>query len=144
MDKLLKTILVGIGVLVSTMTLAAEECSNTGLLLGHNFTPTSYTLPGRKLTFGNYALAYGITDSWTIGTSPWLILSYNMPMLETKFGFCLDSFIQRLSIDANYFKTFSYGRSLFQQESTFVRVTGSHRFSEAYTLHLSLGHQYFF
>lgn len=144
MDKLLKKVLLCVGIVGPLFALAADECPQNGLLLGHNFTPTSYTLPVRRVALGNYAVAYGITDSWTIGTSPWLILAYNMPMLETKIGFCLDSFVQRVSIDVNYFKTFSYRRNLYQQESTLIRVTGSHQFSEAYTLHLSLGHQYFF
>jgi hypothetical protein len=120
---------------------AAEEVP--GFLIGHNFTPTSYTLPKGHLTAGNYAVAYGLTDELTIGTSPWMIVAYNMPMIEVKYGFETRGFLQRLSFDFNYFKTFQYGFNRLQQESTFLRVTATHKFTSWYTLHLCAAHQYF-
>lgn len=123
---------------------AADEFPSNLPLLGHNLTPTSYTIPEGHFTPGTFAVAYGITGDWSIGTSPWIIAAYNMPMIESKFGFRTDTFFQHASLDLNYFRTFEYGFNFYKQESTFVRLTGSHRFSETYTLHISAGHQYFF
>ncbi len=113
-------------------------------LFGHNLTPTSYTLADKQLTLGTYVVGYGLSENVTIGTCPWLVLAYNMPMIEMKVAFHPDIFFERISIDANYFKTFPYARNLYEQESTFLRVTGTHKFTEIYSLHVSVGHQYFF
>ncbi len=123
---------------------AFGDSTSSPMLAGHNFTPTSYTLKNKQITLGTYVIGFGITDNWTVGTCPWLLTAYNMPMIETKYAIQTDSFFQRVSLDANYFKTFAYFKNLYKQESVFIRLTGTHRFDELYALHVSLGYQYFF
>ena len=124
--------------------IAAETANSKITLLGHNLTPTTYSLPQGKFTAGTYALAYGVTDHWTIGTSPWFDVLYNMPTVVNRISFTLNTFIERLNVELHYFKTFPYGLNRYIQESFFARVTGSHKFTAAYTLNVSAGYQYFF
>lgn len=92
---------------------------------------------------GSYALAAGVTDQLTLGTSPWLIWAYNMPALSARYAFELDGFLTRLTVEQLYFKTFHYGYNMYDQESEWTRVTATRRFDHFYTLHANLGLQYF-
>jgi hypothetical protein len=120
-----------------------QESNSSPILLGHNLTPTSYTLSKTQTTVGTYAVAYGVTDFWTIGTSPWLDYAYNMPAINTRLNLLKNSEGLIVSTDVSYFKTFPYANNLFQQESLFARVIVSKMLSEFYTLHNSFGYQYF-
>lgn len=113
-------------------------------LFGHNLSPTSYTLEGGEVSAGSYALALGIGDNWTLGTSPWMITQYNMPCIISRFGFDTNNeAIQRVSLEFDYFKTFPYFFNTYNQESTMTRLTVTHQFSSQYTMHLTAGYQYF-
>ena len=127
----------------STLSFCTEN-ETVPPLFGHNLTPTSYTLPPQRFTLGTYVVGYGISENLTLGTSPWLVLAYNMPMLELKLALQTNTFFERISVDGTYFKTFPYGSNLYEQESTFLRITGTHQFIQNYALHVSVGHQYFF
>lgn len=120
-----------------------ETLESAVVLFGHNLTPTTYTLKKDQATVGFYAFAYGITDNWFIGTSPWIDLDYNMPMINTRIGLLNDSDKFRVSLDASYFKTFHFGNDKFQQESIFARLIASRKISENYIIHGSFGYQYF-
>jgi hypothetical protein len=110
------------------------------MLIGHNLTPTTYTLPKGRATVGSYAVGYGITDDWMAATSPWIWIGYQMAMMESRYRFLhQDGF--EVTLEGMYFKSLSGSR--YQQHSTFLRLTGSRRFSDSYTLHVSSGHQYF-
>jgi hypothetical protein len=125
------------------IALLLAPLANAETLLGHNLTPTSGTLQQGEITAGSYALAIGITDHLTLGTSPWLIWMYNMPALSARYSFDLDGLFTRLTVEQLFFKTFHYGANMYQQESGWTRVTASRRFDHFYTLHTNLGLQYF-
>lgn len=110
------------------------------MLFGHNLTPTPYTLKKGDATAGNYALAYGLTDDWLIGTSPWIWLGYGMAMAETRYRFVNQSGFE---VTAEGMVFDSLPGSRYDQSSTFLRLTGARHFNDYYTLHLSTGHQYF-
>jgi hypothetical protein len=131
----------------STETTDSEDAQRPkvrGILLGHNLTPTSYTLEKGAITAGTYALAYGVTDRLTIATSTWLDYAYNMPNFDVRYSFRLSDFIQNANFESIYFKTFNYGAGTYRQESLFERFVGTRYFAPSYTLHVSLGYQYFF
>lgn len=117
------------------------------ILLGHNLDPTTEVLPAGTFMAGSYAVGYGISDHWMIATSPWMIVQYNMPMIDSKFSFPVGlGLLRQVSIEGMFFKTFPYGMNIYQQESTFDRITGTFQWDELprYKLHLTLGFQYFF
>lgn len=119
------------------------EKDSRSVLLGHNLHPTSYTLKKRETTAGFYALAYGITDYLMIGTSPWIVVNYNMPMVDLKIAAAPGGWIHQVSLEQMYFKTQKFGWDKYKQESWTTRLTASHRFSTDYTLHVSSSFQYF-
>lgn len=117
--------------------------SGAETLLGHNLTPTTSTLHRGEIMAGTYALAVGLSDEWTVGTSPWLLWMYNMPALSTRFGFETGGFFDHVTLEQLYFKTFKFGYDMYRQESTWTRVTASRRYNHFYTLNANLGLQYF-
>jgi hypothetical protein len=130
---------------ISNVDLDLDHSPNhSSVLLGHNLTPTSYTTQKGQVLAGAYEIAYGITDQLMVGTSPWMIIGYNMPMVNFKYGFTPDLIFDHASIETMYFKTFSYGWNRYKQESTWLRLTGTNQFSSNYSLHTSFGFQYAF
>lgn len=111
--------------------------------LGHNLTPTTYTLSKGEITAGTYALGYGLTDELSIGTSPWLAYDYNMPMVQMKYG--TPGFWEgsRIAADLNYFKTYPYGENLYDMKAAMTRLGASYDVSSPYTLHAVLGIAYY-
>ena len=113
------------------------------ILIGHNLTPTSYVLPEGEFTLGTYAVAYGVTERWTLATSPWLIINYNMPVITSKLLLFGLEGPQSLTLETSYFKTFPYLMNMYEQESFFVRLIATQRFTSYYALHFCGGIQYF-
>ena len=112
------------------------------VLWGHNLTPTTYTLKKNQVTAGTYVLGVGLTDSLMICTSPWIDVLYNMPSIDGRF-LAIDSNDFRFLIDVSYFKTFEFLRDAYEQNSTFIRLITSQKFSNFYTAHASFDYQYF-
>lgn len=113
-------------------------------LVGHNLSPTPLTLPAGKWSIGNYALAYGLSDSFTVATSPQLAVNYNMPSIDLKKSFELQSAVfPRAALEAMYFKTFPYFWDMFEQESVFLRGVVTAKIGSL-SLHAGAGLQYFF
>lgn len=117
--------------------------NHSNLLLGHNVTPTSYTLGKNQLVAGPYYIGYGLTDQLMIATSPWVIAAYNMPMVDLKYGFSPSVIFEHASAEFMYFKTAEFGLDWYHQESTWLRFTGTNHIGPGYDLHTCLGIQYF-
>lgn len=129
------------------LALGAEEKKqeSQSFLIGHNLTPTTDTLGAKQWTLGTYFVGYGITDQWTVGTSPSMIAFYNMPTLSSRYGFTGEKVLfDRYAIEATYMKAFYFGLNKYDQEAIFSRLTGTKVFSPSYSLHVSAGYQYFF
>jgi len=120
-----------------------ENKSYDSLLLGHNLTPTSYTLEKNSVVLGLYYIGYGVTDNFMVATSPWMLGLYNMPMLDFKLGFFPPLF-DHASVELMYFKTAEFLLNDFHQNSTWFRLTTTSEFGKNYRLHVCLGIQYFF
>ncbi len=75
---------------------------------GHLLTPNNVTLPAGDYSIGSLYLATGVTDKWTIGTSPFLLLGYEMLSVLSRLVYDL-SWDERLGFDWAYFKTYGSG-----------------------------------
>lgn len=118
------------------------------ILLGHNLTPTPYTLRKGDAIAGTYAIGYGVTDDFMVSTSPFIWVGYGMAMANARYRFYrggpdVEGVGQRFetTFEPMYFKTFGFSR--YHQESVFLRLTGAAHLSKDYTFILSTGHQYF-
>lgn len=134
-----------ISFLYSSLSLALPE-RESRFLLGHNLNPTTAVLNEGEASVGTYALSYGLSDSLTVSTSPWIDLNYNMPMGDLKFGVPIElRVLKRVSIEAMYFKTFPILFNLYIQTSTMERLTTTLQFEgfENYRLHITLSYQHF-
>lgn len=113
---------------------------------GHNLTPTSTVLSRGQAILGTYAIGYGVTDRLTVGTSPFILGFYNMAVVDVRYAL-LEREDFRFTMEDLYFKSLPYKNlgphTQYRQESTFLRLTASQRFSSFYTLHFSNGHQFF-
>lgn len=85
--------------------LAWAEDSGKAIFIGHNVTPTTETLSQGAGTVGNYALAYGITDTLFIATSPWIWASYNTANVHLKWAGNVSE-ASRLGLFLSYFESF--------------------------------------
>lgn len=124
------------------------------VFFGHNVTPTSNTLHGGTFTVGFYAVAAGVTDHLTVGTSPWIEFGYNMHNVHMKYGGAIAD-DQRISVNASYFKTHdeletkftprgdSYHYYLYKQESVTGQLVHSWRINSIYTIHNAFSYMYY-
>jgi len=120
----------------------ATIASDKVMLFGHNLTSTTYTLKKNQTTIGNYVIGYGATDSLTLGVSPWIVIDYNMPMLDIKYGNPFNE-KYRYSIEGLYFKTYPYGKNYYDMEAWMSRTGISKEINEHFTFHTNLIFAYF-
>lgn len=133
-----------LGIIVTMTMDVFQPARAQEFFAGHNLTPTTYSLHQDQWTLGSYVVGYGINENWMVGTSPWLIVNYNMPMVNTRLSSPVEGFFDRVSLEGMYFKTFDYGFYNYQQESTFVRLTVLKEWSPDFKTNFSFGHQYYF
>lgn len=55
------------------------------VFIGHNLTPSTDTAGKHKVTLGNYAAGFGVTENLFIATSPWILFSYNTANIHLKY-----------------------------------------------------------
>jgi hypothetical protein len=75
------------------------------LPFGHDTSSTSYTLHSKECTIGLQTLACGISNYFSLGTSPWLFTDYNMLNMLGRLRLRTSDKSQD-SIQIGYFKTF--------------------------------------
>lgn len=56
------------------------------LFIGHNLTPSTEVAGKYKVTLGNYAAGFGITENLFVATSPWILYSYNTMNIHLKYS----------------------------------------------------------
>jgi hypothetical protein len=84
-------------------------------LIGHNLTPSVYTLHKNQFTLGNYTLAYGLSENILVATSPWLYTNYNMQSWVIKSRGTIGDNYWGLQI--GYFKTLRVPPNVFDMEA---------------------------
>lgn len=122
----------------------ARDKQRSDFLVGHNLTPTSYTLPAGETTVGTYAVGVGVTDNFMLATSPFIWLGYNMANIGGRVAVQTDSFIDRICLEGLYFNTLQMSFANYEQESLFGRLTATSHLGRTYRVHMTFGYQYFF
>lgn len=113
------------------------------IVLGHNLSPTTYTLKKGVVSVGNFLAGVGVDDRLTLGTSPWMYTSYNMYSLIGRYGLALDT-DHRLAVQTAYFKTDHINADRYQMEAASLWATVSRRLAAYYTVDLACNYMYFF
>lgn len=85
------------------------------VFLGHNTSPSSYSLGKGQVTVGNFGIAMGITEQITVATSPWLWASYEAANVHLKWTRATQD-DSRVGILVSYFETFG--------EKSFLKCAG--------------------
>ncbi len=112
------------------------------MLFGHNLTPTTSTLKKNVYSVGSYAMAFGLTDRFTIATSPWLYSEYNMYSAIGRYSLPFKD--AELGTQLAYFKTDRMGSDFYQMEAVSVSTGYSWNVTNLYRLTLSGNYMYFF
>ena len=56
------------------------------VFIGHNLTPSTDVAGKYKVTLGNYAAGFGLTENLFVATSPWILYSYNTMNIHLKYS----------------------------------------------------------
>ena len=117
--------------------------SSNNFFLGHSLSQTSYTLNQGQAMTGTFAMAYGITNSITLATSPWLLGFYDMPNIIIRAKIDLKK-ILTLGLQGGHMKTVKIYRNKFKMEASYFNAIISKKWSRFFTSHLQLNVMNFF
>jgi hypothetical protein len=73
--------------------------------IGHNVSMSGRTLDKNEISVGTLFVGYGLTDTWTVGISPFVLLNYKMYNAVSRWAWDLNS-RDRILFQTEYFKTF--------------------------------------
>ena len=125
----------------------AEEAPRS-IVLGHNLTPTTQTLPKSGFTAGNYILGFGVSEKLTVATSPWLYSSYNMYSAIFRLRGCLQAIEETCKTDwaiqTMYLKTGHFGQRLYQMEAVNSSFVVKRDLADFYSLNVAINFMDFF
>jgi hypothetical protein len=82
--------------------------------LGHLLSSNNTVLPDGKWSAGSMYVGYGLSNNWTIATSPFVTYSFSMLNLTTRAAYNLDK-KRRIGFDLGYFKTYGNEKSEFTE-----------------------------
>lgn len=90
-----------------SFSIFAEEPNSKAhtITIGHNVTPSTEITKANTWTVGNYAIGYGLTDSFLIATSPWIWATYNTANIHLKW--IQQSGAWQYGAFASYFKSYN-------------------------------------
>jgi len=72
--------------------------------IGHLLTSNNYTLPQNGTSIGSMYAGYGITDQWTVVTSPFVWASFYMLNFTSRYATSIST-REKIGFDLGYFKT---------------------------------------
>lgn len=78
--------------------------------IGHLLSSNNNVLPDGKASVGTMYAGYGLSNNWTIASSPFVTYSFDMLNLVTRAAYDLDK-KRRIGFDLGYFKTFGNPKS---------------------------------
>jgi hypothetical protein len=119
------------GILIFVSLLFASE--KPVELIGHNLTPSIYTLQENQVTLGNYTFAYGVTDHVMLATSPWLYANYNMNSVLLRTRMEINE-TEQWGVQLAYFKTQRIFPNIFEMEAYGLWLTRQNRIQDNYSL----------
>lgn len=99
----------------SSKTSKAKKYSDSfgSLSIGHNLSANNKTLDENQWTLGTLYTAYGINDRWSLGTSFFVLTSFKMYNIMTRYAVPISS-KEKIGFDFAYFKTFG-GREVLNE-----------------------------
>lgn len=110
---------------------------------GHNLSQTSVLLPAKSCTVGIQILACGISNRFSVGTSPWLLTDYSMPNVYLRFGLA-ESESSRLAYQFSYFKAERRNEYIgYDMEAVWNGFVYSSRIAPAAIAHLNFQVNYY-
>lgn len=125
-------------------------------LLGHNLSITSNVLNAGECTFGFLHAGCGLTDKLTIGSSPWMAISYNMAAVAFRYELSNDDSKTEM-IQFSYLKTnnnrkpfddnddFMDGLYMgYQMESAWLIYVRTHKLNSHFRVHYNFHFNYYF
>lgn len=76
------------------------------LFIGHNLTPSTDVAGKYKVTLGNYAAGFGLTENLFVATSPWILYSYNTTNIHLKYSHVISP-KSTVGVFASYFDSYN-------------------------------------
>lgn len=132
-------------ILAFVFLISSANAFSQATLLGHNLSPTTYTIKKGDVSVGTYAAIVGVTDNLVIGTSPWMYFDYNMYTFVARQGKQIDE-KSRFGWQLIYFKSdreVSYITDGYQMEAFSGNLTYTRRINSRFSLHFNYNHMYF-
>ncbi len=139
-------------VATSSVPMSKNINANNTFQNGHNLSATSDVLESGHCIMGLEILACGVTDSVTIGGSPWMYIDYNMYSLAARVLISEDAEKNRWAFQLNYFKTYKeravdddtlYEANYYQMEAVWLMFIRTLTFDDHYRLHLNFHANYY-
>ncbi len=121
--------------------LGSVSLAQTPVSFGHNLALSDETLKQKDFTFGTYYIGAGLTDKLTVGTSPWMILGYNLDNIIVRYRGDLfqTEFVHQLA----YFKSNEKYGNAYEQTSISYWLGKAFK-TDRYKVVLSLNYMYFY
>lgn len=116
--------------------------SQASFSFGHNLASTSETMLKGQTTAGTYALAYGVTDRFTIATSPWLIVGYNLNNAIARHSIPV-SLDYEIGQQLAYFESNPNLGSAYMMRAASYSLTWKAMMDPSYTLYVCGNYMYF-
>jgi hypothetical protein len=126
--------------------------------MSHNVSATTNMMDRHECTVGIQILGCGVTEKWSLGTSPWLYINYNMANVLSRFTLKEYENKDRWSLQVSYFKTYkkhttvgtnadgsqyTYNTGPFQMEALWLMWLRSFHLSPHYTVHMNFHDNYY-
>jgi hypothetical protein len=109
---------------------------------GHNLASSSETLPKGQVTAGSYALGYGVTDRFTIATSPWLYMGYNMNNMILRHSIPVNA-DNEIGQQLAYFDTYKTPTEAYIMRAASYSLTWKTVVDPSYNLYVCANYMYF-
>ncbi|MES3036588.1 MAG: hypothetical protein V4736_01655 [Bdellovibrionota bacterium] len=127
---------------------ATEDIRFDTFRVGHNLSATSDVLGRGQCSAGVQVLGCGVTNRFTLGTSPWLVKDYRMASIGVRYLLSEDG-DNRWAIQSNYFKTFrkrNIQASMlddYQMEALWLMLVRTLKMEDHYKVHINLHTNYY-
>lgn len=100
--------------LTSYLLLANEPLNNSDSFssrsVGHLLSGNNHLLQKNEWGLGTMYAGYGVTDQWTIATSPFVLFDFSMANLQTRYARNIDK-KRRFGVDLAYYKSLNNEKS---------------------------------
>jgi len=129
-------------ILFSCLLALVPAISDASFSFGHNLASTSETLPKGQATVGSYALGYGITDRFTVATSPWMIFGYNLNNIVARHSVPIDA-DNELGQQLGFFESNANWGNSYIMRALSYSLTWKTVLDPSYTLYVCGNYMYF-